>query len=275
MRPARRTRLAVLVALAALVGATACEPETKPGTARVVVFGDSVPNFLLRDGPAGVDGDAITLIDGTKTACEGARGNPLARNRAGQIVGSTPECGPGWPSLYPPKLGIRADVAIVMGGNRAMLDHLLDGTWRHPCHSPFRTWYRGDLEERLAYLRTRADRVVLVLPAWPTPLSGWIMPADYVKRADCVRSWMRSAAAATGAVVVDFGAFLCPTGPTTCTDWRLGDGVHVDAEHAATVVAWLLASAAPPAPAPAPPPPSSAPPSPAPTTATEPVASFG
>jgi hypothetical protein len=107
--------------------------------------------------------------------------------------------------------------------------------------------------------------VVLVLPAWPTPLSGWIMPADFVKRADCVRSWMRSAAAATGAVVVDLGSRLCPTGPTTCVDQRVGDGVHVDAEHAATVVAWLLGEAAPPR----------APSTPPTSTRSEPVASFG
>ena len=48
-----------------------------------------------------------------------------------------------------------------------------------------------------------------------------------------------------GATVVDFGAYLCPTGASSCNAWRSKDGMHVDPERAATVVSWLLAQAAP------------------------------
>lgn len=245
MQGTRRTVVVALVALVALVGATACEPETAPGTKRVVVFGDSVPNWAIRDGQAGIATSKYTFIDGTLAACEGAKGNPPARSRSGAIVATPDACDQGWPGLYPPKLGIRADVAIVMAGNHAMLDHQLDGTWRHPCHTPFRTWYQADLAARLAYLKTKAAKVVIVLPAWPGSNSGWIMPDDRDKRADCVRAATRAAASAQGATVVDFGAYLCPTGAASCNTWRSKDGVHVNGDKAATVMSWLLGQAAP------------------------------
>ena len=47
--------LARVAGLPVIVGATACEPETAAGTQRVVVFGDSVPNWALRDGAGGID----------------------------------------------------------------------------------------------------------------------------------------------------------------------------------------------------------------------------
>ena len=252
VHPRRRVlvrSVAVLVSLLALA-ATACEPTpipTKPGTKRVVVFGDSIPSWLLRDGAAGVDGSKVTLVNGTLDACEGAKDNPPARSRSGQIVPTPAACAKGWPSMYPPHLTIRADVAVVMSSTHAMLDHQLSGTWRHPCHTPARTWYQADVTARLTSVATKASRVVLVLPAWPGTNSGWIMPADYVARADCVRSVLKAAAKATGATVVDFGGYLCPTGPTACQPWRTADGMHVDKARAASVLSWLMANWLPPA----------------------------
>ena len=229
------------------LGATACQPTpTKPGTQRVVVLGDSVPNWALRDGPSGIDGTRFTLIDGTLAACDGAAGNPPARSRTGALVATSTSCGTGWPSMYPPHLTVRADVAVLQVGMHAMLDHLLGGTWRHPCHAPARSWYQSDIRARITYLEGKADEVVLVLPAWPGAMSGWIMPTDRAKRADCVRAAMRAAARATGTRVVDLGAYLCPTGAASCNTWRSNDGVHIDAARASTVVAWTLAQAAPP-----------------------------
>jgi hypothetical protein len=232
------------LALLAVV-ATACEPTpipTRPGTKRVVILGDSIPDWLIRDGSAAIDTSKVTLIDGTLEACDGARNNPPARARTGKTVPTPAACAKGWPAMYPPHFTTRADVAIVMTSTHAMLDHLLSGTWRHPCHSPARTWYQDDMTARLRYLKGRADRVVLVLPAWPGTNSGWIMPPDYVTRADCVRSVLKAAARAAGAVVVDFGAYLCPSGPTACKPWRIHDGMHLDKVRAPSSLGFVVNS---------------------------------
>ena len=251
----RRRRPAVALALAiAALAATACQPKpipTAPGTDRVVILGDSVPAWLIRDGSRGVDTSRITLANGTLEACDGAKDNPPARSRTGAVIPTPTACAKGWPSMYPPHLTIRADVAVVMTSTHAMLDHQLAGVWRHPCHTPARTWYQEDMTARLRLVATKADKVVLVLPAWPGPNVGWIMPADSAKRADCVRSVLKAAAKSTGATVVDFGTYLCPTGATSCNTWRSADGMHIDKARAATALAWLINQAHPPTSTPA------------------------
>lgn len=243
-----RVAAGVLALLAIVL--TACEPTpppTRPGTKRMVVLGDSIPDWLIRDGSAGVPTAKVTLVNGTLDACEGAKDNPPARSRTGKVVPTPAACAKGWPSMYPPHLTIRADVAVVMSSTHAMLDHLLSGTWRHPCHTPARSWYQADMTARLNYVKTRADRVVLVLPAWPGTNTGWIMPADYVARADCVRSVLRAAARATGVTVLDFGTYLCPTGATSCKPWRTGDGMHIDKARAPSALGVIVNSSLPPA----------------------------
>lgn len=232
------------------IALTACQPTpppTRPGTERMVVLGDSIPDWLIRDGSAGVPTAKVTLVNGTLDACEGAKDNPPARSRTGKVVPTPTACAKGWPSMYPPHLTIRADVAVVMSSTHAMLDHLLSGTWRHPCHTPARSWYQADMTARLNYVKTRADRVVLVLPAWPGTNSGWIMPADSTARADCVRSVLRAAARATGVTVLDFGTYLCPSGATSCKPWRTGDGMHIDKARAPSALGFIVNSSLPPA----------------------------
>lgn len=259
-----RTVAGALALLAVVL--TACQPTpvpTKPGTERVVLFGDSIPSWLIKDGMKGVDSSKITLVDATLSACDGAKDNPPARAVTGKVVPTPAACAKGWPSMYPPHLTIRADVAVVMSSTHAMLDHQLSGSWRHPCHTPARTWYQNDMAARLRYLKTKADHVVVVLPAWLGTNSGWIIPKDYVARADCVRAVIKAAAKTAGARVVDFGAYLCPTGPSACKPWRTKDGMHIDPVRAPSALGWLskavlppatsAASTAPPAPTTAPP----------------------
>lgn len=254
MLPHHRTRVRAaigLVALAALA-LTACEPTpvpTKPGTQRVLVLGDSIPNWLIEHGMKSIDQSKTTLVDGTLEACDGARNNPPARAVTGKVVPTPAACAKGWPSMYPPHLTIRPDVAIVMTSTHAMLDHKLDGTWRHPCHAPARTWYQNDMAARLTYLKARADHVVVVLPAWPGTNSGWIMPKDSVKRADCVRAAIRAAAKSAGVTAIDFGAYLCPDGPTACKPWRIKDGMHIDPVRAPSALGWTTKAAMDSAPA--------------------------
>ncbi|MCU1369372.1 MAG: putative acyltransferase [Ilumatobacteraceae bacterium] len=229
---------------------TACEPApvpTRPGTERVVLLGDSIPNWLIRDGMKGVDTTKITLVDGTLEACDGARNNPPARAVTGKVVPTPAACAKGWPSMYPPHLTVHTDVAVVMTSVHAMLDHQLSGTWRHPCHTPARTWYQNDMTSRLNWLKTKAERVVLVLPAWLGTNSGWIMPSDRIARADCVRSVLKAAARSAGVTVVDFGAYLCPTGPNACKPWRTKDGMHIDPVRAPSALGWLSKAVMPPA----------------------------
>lgn len=234
------------VAVLAAVALTACEPATvptKPGTKRLLVLGDSIPNWLIKDGSKAIDQDTTTLLDGTLEACDGARNNPPARAVTGKVVPTPAACAKGWPSMYPPYLKIRPDVAVVMTSTHAMLDHQLDGTWRHPCHAPAHAWYQKDMAARLTYLKSHADRVVVVLPAWSGTNSGWIMPKDYVKRADCVRADIRAAARTAGVTAIDFGAYLCPDGPTACKPWRTKDGMHIDPVRAPSALGWVTGTA--------------------------------
>ncbi|HWJ98861.1 MAG TPA: hypothetical protein VNQ33_11930 [Acidimicrobiales bacterium] len=239
-------RTAMGVAALSAVLLTACEPTTvptKPGTQRVLVLGDSIPSWLIKDGTKTINQATTTLVDGTLEACDGARSNPPARAVTGKVVPTPAACAKGWPSMYPPYLKIRPDVAIVMTSTHAMLDHQLDGTWRHPCHAPAHAWYQNDMAARLAYLKSHAGRVVVVLPAWPGTNSGWIMPKDSVKRADCVRADIRAAARTAGVTAIDFGAYLCPDGPSACKPWRTKDGMHIDPVRAPSALGWVTGTA--------------------------------
>lgn len=231
------------IALVALLLA-ACQPTnppTRPGTQRVVMYGDSVPAWLIGKGSdRGVDLTKFTLLNGTMSACDGSLPFYDARWTNNDVVPVTDACKQGWRKQYPPFLQTRPDVAVVMGGMHTMLDHKIGGAWVHPCKAEARNWYREDIKARLNYLKAHSNRVVLVLPAWPGPNSRWIMPVDYVKRADCVRQVMADAAAVRGVPTIDFGAYLCPTSPTVCKPYRNDDGIHIDVAKAPTVLKWLL-----------------------------------
>lgn len=236
-----------MTALAALavVAMAACQPvghnpPTAPGTKRIVLYGDSVPSGLVGTGSSGLDTTRFTLLNATISACDSSLPFYDERSTTGAVVEVAPGCADGWKVHYPPWLATHADIAVIMGGVHTMLDHRIGGTWVGPCTTTARTWYRNDLRARIAYLDDHATTVVVVLPAWPGPLSRFIMPSDYVARADCVRQTMTEAATAAGAALVDLGAYLCPTSPTACLPYRTTDGIHIDAGKAAEVLRWLL-----------------------------------
>ena len=216
--------------------------QRRAGRERVVVLGDSIPQSLIEHGTTPSTTARFVVDDGTVAACDGADDPPRARTRDGTIHFMTPACQAGWKVQYPPHLAHPADRAILMTGVNAMLDHELSGTWRHPCHAAARTWYHDDLVNRLRYLHTRAARVVVVLPAWPEENSQWIMPPDWIARADCVRAVMAQAAHDTGTTTIDLGAHLCPSGPRACRPVRRLDGIHVDVGRAAEVLEWVLST---------------------------------
>lgn len=217
-------------------------PTTEPGVVgppSVVLIGDSLPAFMLRDGASALDPERITVVNGTLPACDGSAGTPPARSRTGDLV-PVPEACTGWPSQYPTYFEGEADVAILMVGGHAVLDRQIEGEFRSPCDPVAADFYRNDIEGRLDFLQERAEHVVLALPAWADRMSIWINPPDYLDRMDCVRSTLEEAAATTGTPTIDFGGYLCPDGRDACRALRTKDGVHMDVGAAPGALRWLL-----------------------------------
>ena len=218
---------------------TATTTAEAPGPARLAIVGDSVPSWIIRDGGSGLDPKKVALVDGTLEACDGARGNPVARSRTGALV-PTPEGCTGWPSQYPQFFERADDVAVLMVGGHAVLDRDIQGQFRGPCDPVAADWYQNDVAERLLFLEQYAEHVVLVLPTWADDLSEWIYPDDHLARMDCVRTALTNAAKAEDADVVDFGSYVCPDGPGRCLPLRTRDGMHVDADKAPAALTWLV-----------------------------------
>lgn len=221
--------------------------------ARVVMFGDSVADWLLRDGGT-VTVPNWSVVDAAVEGCDGARGMPTGRGADGTALLVPETCGD-WTSWYPaaftatPTASLKAvkanrdadAVAVIMAGQGIVVDRDLDGVWRGPCSAELRVWYQADIEARLGLLDTLAGRSVIVLPAWSTDQSRWIYAADHVERVQCVRSILRDAAEShAGVEVVDLATLVCPSGPGRCADLRTRDGVHFDPDHAPEVLSWLL-----------------------------------
>ena len=210
-----------------------------PGPARLAIVGDSVPSWIIRDGGSGLDPKRGALVDGTLEACDGARGNPVARSTTGALV-PTPEGCTGWPSQYPRFFQRSDDVAVLMVGGHAVLDRQIEGQFRSPCDPVAAEWYQNDIEERLLFLDQYAEHVVLVLPTWADDLAEWIYPTNHIDRMNCVRSALSSAAKAEGADVIDFGSYVCPDGPGHCLPLRTRDGMHIDPDKAPAALQWLV-----------------------------------
>ncbi len=233
-------------------GPTTTIPPTPP---RVVVFGDSVADWLLRDGAAIIPSD-VSVVDAAVEGCDGARGMPAGRGADGTRL-AVPDTCQDWTRWYPEAFSAHPEalstvdgratagdataVAVVLAGQGIVVDRELDGVWRGPCSEEMTAWYEADIVARLDLLVTRAGRTVVILPAWSTDQSRWIYPADHVRRVQCVRHMLRDAAAQRPNVeVIDLAELVCPTGPSHCVDVRMRDGVHFDPDRAPEVLAWLL-----------------------------------
>ncbi|MGN6693493.1 MAG: acyltransferase family protein [Aquihabitans sp.] len=211
----------------------------EPGPARLAIVGDSVPNWIIRDGGSGLDPERVALIDGTLEACDGARGNPVARSTTGALVPTPPGC-TGWPSQYPQFFQRADDVAVLMVGGHAVLDRQIEGSFRGPCDPVASKWYENDIQQRLLFLGQYAEHVVLVLPTWADDLAEWIYPTDHIDRMNCVRTVLANAAKAEKADVVDFATYVCPDGPGRCLPLRTRDGMHIDPDKAPAALTWLV-----------------------------------
>lgn len=225
-------------------GGEAPADPTVPPVPVVALLGDSLPNWLVRDGGWALDPSEVRLVDGTSEGCDGAEGSPVGRAGTGVVV-TVPESCTGWTTQYPPVVEVgRIDLAVLAVGTGAVLDRQLDGGFVGPCSDAAADWYRADVVARLRFLADHADQVVVVLPAWAERWSGWVNPPDHEQRTDCVRATLRAAvdeAATTPPVaVVDLGRHLCPEGAGTCSPVRSTDGVHIDAARAGDVLAWVV-----------------------------------
>lgn len=207
----------------------------------VVLLGDSLPNWLIRDGGWALDPAEVSLIDGTNEGCDGAEGAPVGRAGTGVVV-TLPDSCTGWRSMYPQVLdGRPVDVAVLAIGAGAVLDRQLDGEFVGPCQAEAQDWYGTDVVQRLEFLSARSDRVVLLLPVWGEEGSGWVYPSDHLARMDCVRATMlRSARSVPGVDVLDLAEEICPDGPGMCQPVRKNDGVHIDSDSAAEVLGWII-----------------------------------
>ncbi|MFN8016758.1 MAG: acyltransferase [Acidimicrobiales bacterium] len=227
---------------AAVVNPATTRPKVANGPVGppvVAMLGDSVPAWMIRDGASALDPKEVALVNGTLPACDGAEGTPEARSRTGALV-PIPEGCTGWKTQYPPFFRQKADVAALMVGGHAALDREIEGQFRSPCDPVNVDWYRKDVERRLRYLHFHAATVVVVLPAWADDRSAWIYPPDHRHRMDCVRTTLRKAAAATHTATVDFGQYVCPTGPKACRPLRTRDGMHMDPPNAPAALQWLI-----------------------------------
>jgi len=213
-------------------------PAPPPPTV-VAMFGDSVADWILRDAAASFARTDVAVVDAAIEGCDGAVAEPRARHRSGAVLENPDGCDV-WTATYPRAVESvpRIDVAVLMVGNRALVDHEVAGVWVGPCLAL--DWYVADLRDRIAWLQAKAEKVVVVLPSWGGRNATFFAPDDHLVRSACVRDAIAALATAAGAPVVDLADLLCPAGPTgECADLR-PDGLHVRAEDAPGVLEWLL-----------------------------------
>ncbi|MGH2684515.1 MAG: hypothetical protein ACRDJP_03505, partial [Actinomycetota bacterium] len=220
--------------------AAAAAPAPAPAPVTIAVFGDSVPDWLLREAAASYDRTDVTVVDAAQEACDGAVDAPRQRGRDGKELYAPDTCRP-WSESYPEVVEGDSAVgtAVLVLGQAPLVDRLINGLWVSPCVDM--GWYRTDLEQRIRYLRGHVDDVVLALPSWGGKGITYVLPDDHLLREACVRKELGALADRLGVPTVDLADKLCPDGPDgACNDRRARDGAHVDPEDAPAVLDWLL-----------------------------------
>jgi peptidoglycan/LPS O-acetylase OafA/YrhL len=219
-------------------------PTPGPQPVTVALLGDSLLDWLLRDARDQDPPTGVVLIDGAHEACDGAVDRPPLRDRRGKVLTSPASCQP-WPESYAEAIegaGPPVDIAVASVGGGALYDHQLPGGWSGPCEDM--GWYLDDVRARLEYLDGRVAETVVLIPSWLGTKATFSLPDDHPRRSSCVRDQLFALAAEAGVRTIDLAEILCPEGPEgDCSIFRQLDGVHVDPDHAAEILAWLLAEA--------------------------------
>jgi peptidoglycan/LPS O-acetylase OafA/YrhL len=216
---------------------------TPPRATSVAIFGDSVPDWLLRDAAPSYVRTDITVVNGAHEACDGAVALPIGRDRRGKMLAPPPECQE-WPVSYPQVVENPAqpiDIAVLMIGQAPYVDRLINDQWTGPCDSI--DWYTTDVAARVTYLRKHVGKVVLALPSWSGDHVRFMLPDDHRARMTCIRTALLALATTDHMPMVDLAALLCPEGPDgKCDAYTGDDGAHVNPSEAGSVLNWLLDS---------------------------------
>jgi peptidoglycan/LPS O-acetylase OafA/YrhL len=209
----------------------------------VALFGDSVPAWLVRDGAKNFSQSDVVVVNGAREACDAMIDMPVARDRFDTELRPPADCEP-WDQWYPKVLddlaadaGEPVDVAALVLGQAPIYDHRVNDQWVGPCESV--AWYLRDIAQRISYLRGRGLDVVFVMPARLGARSVFTVPDDFDVRMNCIRRSLRQFVELQGIPIIDPDPMLCPDG--NCDSVRSRDGLHVDPDHASTVLDWLVA----------------------------------
>lgn len=214
---------------------TAPTPEP-PRPSQIVIFGDSVAAWMLRDAAAGYSNPDVVVVNGAVEACDGMIDLPLGRDRRDVELAVPQDCVE-WDLWYDDILERGGgEVAILVLGQAPVVDRLVDQRWTHPCESI--DWYLDDLAQRIDHLRNRGLEVVFALPARPGTRATFIIPDDQTERMMCIREGLSSLMQQLDVPVIDLDPVLCPDGD--CDALRQRDGSHVDPEHAVSVLDHLV-----------------------------------
>jgi peptidoglycan/LPS O-acetylase OafA/YrhL len=227
----------VLLTKHPLLAAQKAYDRAPPGSARVLLVGDSVAETI---GPAFEQLDTvprISVLDAGVPGCEfppQLLAAPL-KFPDGTSLRSTP-CNPETERKVISRF--RPNVVIwLMTAGRA---GTYQGKTVQPCDATYNRLYRQALEEQIPMLRHTGAAVFLATTAY----SRAPLYPDTDAAVDCDNALRKSVAPGLGARVVDLGSYICPEG--RCKTKLHGallrpDGLHFTGPGGVVVAKWLIA----------------------------------
>jgi len=123
---------------AASSGAPPVAELAPPGTpvepTTIAVFGDSVPDWLMRDGSVGFSRTDVVLIDAAHEGCDASVARPPWRDRDGNPQ-EIPDVCQAWPISYGPVVASiqqPVDIAVLVLGPAVIIDRLVGDHPKRP-----------------------------------------------------------------------------------------------------------------------------------------------
>lgn len=210
--------------------------ELAPGTARVLVLGDSVAEKL---------GQALRYRQeefGAFVAQRGVGNCTILQTRTSSALGRAAPapsggCAERWVA---DATELRPDVTLIVLGGGFFASTELEGKARDSCHPLWQAAYDARLTELLRGLAPVAGRRYLARAAYP--LGRW-RSHGILERVDCFNTLIDRVAERERVSRVDLAGYLCPT--TACQLLSQGhpirpDGLHPDSYGAEELARWTL-----------------------------------